>query len=369
MQKKFYGQMLRTIIICFLLCCMMLLFKYTIPLIYPFLIAILIAYWLHPVVTYMEKEWKMNRGFAITLVICSFFTFLFTALYFLMKQLLRESMDLLDTLPIYFGNIKEVLVEIGQTYLVPGYEKIISFLPFLPLPDEIKIETFIHHVIDHLNTSSAVFMKNTILATSTIISSITYVGTIFLFILLASFIITKDSDNLRLYCKKIIPLSVTRHLRNMMTHLKKSVFGFVKAQVIIACITALFVCIGLFIFRIENVFTVSLTIFFVDFIPYVGIGVIFIPWIIYQFFKMNYVLTIQLAVLYIVLIMMRQVMEPRILASGVGIHPLVAIILLFVGIQSLGVVGIFVTPFILIAISAIYHTGMIHKLFYFIRDG
>src|SRR5699024_5939571 len=134
-------------------------------------------------------------------------------------------------------------------------------------------------------------------------------------------------------------------------------------------ISSFIVMVGLMVYQVENVLMLTLTVLFVDFIPYVGVGAVFIPWIIYNFFTGDYILTIQLAVLYIVIIVVRQMIEPRILASSVGIHPLFALIILFIGIQSLGIVGIFITPIVLITISAIYHAGIFHFIWYYIKNG
>src|SRR5699024_511941 len=102
-------------------------------------------------------------------------------------------------------------------------------------------------------------------------------------------------------------------------NVKKSVFGFIKAQVIITIISSIIVFIGLWIFQVEHLFTLTLIVFFVDFIPYVGIGAVFIPWIIYNFFIEQHLLTMQLSILYIIVIIVRQVIEPKILASSIGL--------------------------------------------------
>src|SRR5699024_1700505 len=129
------------------------------------------------------------------------------------------------------------------------------------------------------------------------------------------------------------------------------------------------VFIGLWIFQVEHLFTLTLIVFFVDFIPYVGIGAVFIPWIIYNFFIEQHLLTMRLSILYIIVIIVLQVIEPKILASSIGLHPLIALIILFIGIQSLAIIGIFITPLILILISAIYHAGIFHFLWHYITHG
>src|SRR5699024_4362143 len=248
-------------------------------------------------------------------------------------------------------------------------EKLENTFPIIPSSDEWELHQSIHFFIDEIGASSTFFLKNIVLTTSNIFSSLTYIGTINICILVAVFMMTKDFNHLKYHFLNIVPNKVIRKMKQIGFHFKSSVFGFMKAQIIITFISSIIVLIGLSIFQVENVLIITLTVLFVDFIPYAGIGFVFIPWIIYTFFTDQYVLTIQLAVLYIIIIVVRQLIEPRILASSVGIHPLITLMILFIGIQSLGIIGIILTPIVLIVISAIYHAGIFHFIWYYIKHG
>src|SRR5699024_11493170 len=66
--------------------------------------------------------------------------------------------------------------------------------------------------------------------------------------------------------------------------LKKALSGFFKAQLILITITAGSIYIGLLIVGIDHALTIALLAAGVDLLPYIGTGIIFIPWIIYLFF-------------------------------------------------------------------------------------
>jgi len=369
MGNQFYLTLVRLISIILVSICMIFIIKYTFMYIYPFLIAIIIAFLLNPLVTMFETKWKMNRTVATSFIMMIFFSIFILICFFTLKRLLIESTSLIQTLPNQFSNIKKVLIEIGQTYIVPYYEKLTDTIPLIPSFDQLEFNNYLELIVDQLGSSSMFFIKNIAGSTSAFFSSITYVGTILIFILLAVFIITKDFKLFQNKLIKITPEKVSRKSRQMITYLKASVFGFIKAQIIITVISSIIVMIGLFIFQIDNILMITLTVFVVDFIPYLGVGAIFIPWIIYSFFTEQFFFTIQLSGLYIVIIIIRQLIEPRILASSIGIHPLVALIILFFGIQSLGLIGIFITPVVLIVVSAIYHAGILHFIWNYIVHG
>src|SRR5690625_3992941 len=369
MRKEFYFRFLRCLSIILVSASLLFILTYTFTYIYPFIIALLIAFLLHPIVTWMEKYWKLNRAVATLIMMLCFFSFFIALFFLIIKQLLKESTILMDKLPKQFGDLKIFFSNIGQTYLIPFYEKLEKALPIIPSLDEWKFNQSILFLIDEIKASSTFFLKNIVLTTSNVLSSLTYIGTIFIFILLAVFMITKDLEQLKVYWRKLVPIKMIKKLNKIGIHLKISVFGFMKAQIIITLISSTIVMIGLMIYQVENVLLITLTVLFVDFIPYAGVGAVFLPWITYNFFSGDYLLTIKLATLYVVIIIIRQLIEPRILASSVGIHPLIALMILFIGIQSLGIIGIFLTPIVLISISAIYHAGIIHFIWNYIKHG
>ena len=65
--------------------------------------------------------------------------------------------------------------------------------------------------------------------------------------------------------------------------------------------------------------------------PYLGVGIVLIPWSLYAFMSGDLTLGIGLTVLYSIILIVRQIMEPKVLASSVGLDPLAALLGMFVG--------------------------------------
>ena len=108
--------------------------------------------------------------------------------------------------------------------------------------------------------------------------------------------------------------------------LRKAFFGFIRAQVTLISITGAIVLAGLLILRVKYAFALAFVIGLIDLLPYLGTGFIFVPWIIYEFIVQNYSLGIGLLVLYIIIIVQRQMMEPKVVSVNIGISPLVTLI-------------------------------------------
>ena len=86
-------------------------------------------------------------------------------------------------------------------------------------------------------------------------------------------------------------------------------------------ITALFVMIGLLILQVNSAFTIALMIGLVDLLPYLGVGLIMVPWAAYLFMNGDLYLGIGISIIYLILLIARQIIEPKVLASSVGPRP------------------------------------------------
>ena len=85
-----------------------------------------------------------------------------------------------------------------------------------------------------------------------------------------------------------------------------------------------------------------------------------IPWSAYSFITGNIGLGIGLAVIYVVVFVIRQVIEPKLVAGQLGLSPIVTIAALYFGLKLYGVIGMFVTPVFIIMLKLLNDEGIIH---------
>lgn len=120
---------------------------------------------------------------------------------------------------------------------------------------------------------------------------------------------------------------------------------------------------GLFIrmiLMIISTFFIALIISIFDILPVLGTGGIMLPWMILTALQGNYSLAIGLLVVYIVITIIRNILEPKIVGSQIGLHPIVTLASIFVGAQLFGVLGIFGFPILLSLLCHLNNTGTIH---------
>ena len=92
----------------------------------------------------------------------------------------------------------------------------------------------------------------------------------------------------------------------------------------------------------------SIIIALIDIVPVLGTGTVMIPWSIYSFVTGEIGMGIGVLVIYAIISVIRQIIEPKLVAGQVGISPIITIIAMYVGIKVFGAIGIFILPFIVI---------------------
>ena len=67
---------------------------------------------------------------------------------------------------------------------------------------------------------------------------------------------------------------------------------------------------------------------------------------------------------YMVIVTVRYILEPRVLGDNIGLHPLVTLIALYVGLRAAGVVGIILGPALVVVFLACQRAGVFDKWFW-----
>jgi predicted PurR-regulated permease PerM len=115
--------------------------------------------------------------------------------------------------------------------------------------------------------------------------------------------------------------------------------------------------IGLALLRVPYAFLLAVLLAVVDFLPLLGTGVILLPWAAVSLLLGEVKLGIGLAVLYGVTSVVRQVLEPKLIGEGLGLHPLVSLAAMYGGLRLFGVWGMILAPLLAAAVSAAVGEG------------
>ena len=81
-----------------------------------------------------------------------------------------------------------------------------------------------------------------------------------------------------------------------------------------------------------------------------------IPWAIISATNGNLSLGVALIILYIIILITRQIAEPKVVSNKIGIHPIFTLIAMYTGFKITGLLGLFIGPIVLIILKNIFST-------------
>ena len=151
-------------------------------------------------------------------------------------------------------------------------------------------------------------------------------------------------------------------VKKLTLHLKaliKSLGCYLKAQAKLILISFVISLIGLTLFSVLGLdvnypLLAAIGIAIVDALPIFGSGTVMVPWAIISAFNGNITLGIAIFILWIIMSIVRQIIEPKIVSGQIGIHPIFTLIAMYTGFKFLGFIGLFAGPIVLIVLANIY---------------
>lgn len=126
---------------------------------------------------------------------------------------------------------------------------------------------------------------------------------------------------------------------------------YVRAYLLLLAITFSLLFVGLLILRIDYAFLLAVLVALLDLLPVLGVGTVLLPWSIVMLILRRYYVGFGLILLYLVIVLVRQVLEPRLVGKSLGLHPLVMLFATYAGFSLFGLVGMILGPIAAIPIK------------------
>lgn len=325
------------------------IFKYALPVLFPFLVAFSISIILRHPVDFISKHLKINRKFVGVLLLLLLYGSISFVFIFFGTKLFR-----------YIGELFQKLPEIYTTNIEPALNiiiyKIQDIIPELNVVLDLEnISKYIMNIINSISLSAV----NLIASIATKIPSFLVK---FIFAIIASFLCTLDYYKVTGFIMRQFPERVQEIIINVKQNIFGTILKFIKAYSILMFVTFIQLSIGLTIFNIPNAITLAVIFSMLDVLPAIGVGGLLIPWSIIEFIKGNYDLAIGLLVIYGIISIVRSILEPKVIGKQIGLNPLITLTSMFLGAEILGFFGIFIFPIIATIIKYLNDSGTL-KLF------
>ncbi|MBY0053701.1 sporulation integral membrane protein YtvI [Brevibacillus agri] len=361
-------QIIRFFWVCLLVYVGIRLFQFATPLLYPFIIALVIALLIHKPVTFVTQKFKIPRWLSVTLALLVLMLLAIGLATLVVSETVVEIGELAKRLPGFAQELSEYLQRtISQDFLLGIYNQVQWIYDQLDPNYKDKISNTVGSGITSITHAGQNLIVSFLDGLKNVLVSLPNMATVSVISIMGAFFISKDFFLWEARFRRLLPSGVNNRLDQIFRDLRGALLGFLKAQLTLISLTAAIVIVGLLIMRVEYAITIGLITGLVDLLPYLGTGTVFVPWIIYLFFKGNYTMVIGLSILYAVVLIFRQIIEPKVVAESVGLDPLLTLVALFVGLQLFGFLGLIIGPVSLVLINALVKANVLVDIWTYIR--
>ena len=313
----------------------------------PFLVAFIISLMIEPTIKFIMKKTGFTRRTSSIIIFLIVSILILGTLSWLILTIFSEASSLLQTLNDYFD----------KAYM--QFNNFISNFNF----DKIHLSEEILPVIENSTNDILQNVSNWLRGGLTnIIELVTSLPTIAICIgitVVALYFICVDKiyilDQIEHHLPKIWVKKISTHLKDLI----QTLGGYLKAEASLVLISFVISLVGLYVlqfigFNIQYPLLVALAIGFVDALPILGSGTVMVPWAIISAINGDINLGIAIIILLIIMSVVRQILEPKLVSKNIGVHPIFTLLAMYTGFKVIGILGLLIGPIVLIIFKNIF---------------
>ncbi|MCC2817190.1 sporulation integral membrane protein YtvI [Lachnoclostridium pacaense] len=327
-----------------------LAFKYLVPVFFPFILAFLIAVMLHIPIRKISGRVPLNKKWISILITAAFYGITFFLLLFAGSRVLAWCTQVIPKLPAFYNEtIYPWLNEWLNRMELDSNGLLASITPY--------IMDFMENLSVNLGNTISEYSGKALSFLSGFAAAIPGMVVKLVITVVATFFISADFDELKDAIKTAMPQKAAHMADHILGQTGSTIKIYLKSYSFLMGLTFMELLIGFLLLGVIRPFLLALVIAIFDILPVLGTGGILIPWAVLAFLLKQYPMGIGILVLYLVITIIRNIVEPKIVGKQMGLHPLVTLIALTVGMKFFGIAGLIGLP---VAISigwGMYKTG------------
>ena len=323
-----------------------LLFKLGIFL-FPFVLAFIFSMITQPIARFINKKTHLSAKVSTIISIVAFFLVLFGLMSVVSIKFIEEIYNLSKNLRGSSAQFNEL----WNKSLDQGF----VYIDYLPKEFITQIQSYTGEFINFAARSATTFVNQTIRFITSIPTLIIYTS----ITILSTLLMSLDKNDIVKFLEHQFPISWLNKIYNIKRDIL-SVFGsYLRAQLILVtiCFFELLIALNLFLslgLNVKYPLIFSIVISLIDALPILGAGAILIPWSIFSFITGDIKLGFALLILYVIVLAVRQLLEPKLISQKIGVHPLVTLVSMYSGFKLLGIVGFLIGPIVMIILKNVF---------------
>ncbi|SEF98471.1 sporulation integral membrane protein YtvI [Caloramator fervidus] len=321
----------------FLLIYTLLFFTFfkTLPYTLPFVLAIIIALINKPFNKFLIKQFKLPVALSSIITTGITFSLIFYILSLIIIKIISEARTLLFKIP----NV-DTLYPYIQNIIINLERHVRNLDPFIIE----KLQTNLNKIF-----SSAFNMLQTLL--NTILSFAIKLPSVFLIIIItfiATYFLSKDITLYEMELTSIFNENGKKKFEEFISEAYKMLIGYIKSYSILVSLTFLESLIAFTSLKLSYAFLLSLVCALLDIFPILGVGLIYFSLVIYFVIMKKYYMAIAVIIIYIIITIIRQIVEPKLVSSNLGLNPIMVLASIYIGVKAYGFLGMLYLIFLMV---------------------
>lgn len=321
-----------------------IILRYLIPATLPFWFGLAEAFLLKPIILWFRQKLKLQRKSAAFSVLFLFYLLLCLLLWSLGVWIIHRGGLWIQNLPQHYS------------------QKIHPFLHRCALQingvlDDISPQAA-QLLVEKSEEISAIISSNLASASSAVLAHATGIAkqvpfwfTTITFTILCSVFISMDYPAVSSFLLRPLPPKWQAMLLHGKQQVCRYLFQLLKAYLILLLFTFLQLSIGFFSLGVTRPLLWAAVIAVLDFLPFIGTGLILLPWGLYQIVLGRVAFGSGFLLLWLLITLVRNILEPKLLSRSIGVHPLAILVSMYAGLRLWGFVGLLLAPLLALLFS------------------
>lgn len=313
----------------------------------PFLVAFVISLMIEPGIKYLMKKTKLSRKMTSIIIFIIVFAIIIGSVTWGIVSLISESTNLLQTLNLY---IDRAYTQIQET---------IGKLSISRVSISSNVASLMQDASKELLFKLSTWITGFLTKLMSIITSIPSIAIYVVITILSVYFVCTDRIYILDFMEHHMPKKWVQKIGGHIREITIKLGGYLKAESILILVSFIISLVGLYIFKfigmnVKYPLLIALGIGFVDALPILGSGSVMAPWAVMEALNGDIQLGVAIIVLWIIMSIVRQFLEPKIVSGKIGIHPIFTLIAMYTGFKVIGVMGMLVGPIILIILKSVF---------------
>lgn len=324
------------------------------PWLLPFLAALGLSALLEPGIRFLSRRLGLGRRWAAGVCTAALAGGLLAGAALVVWRAGYELSVLLGRLPVLMSGLPALAGELES--------RLYRFLVALPVPAQEPVRTALKGLMEEGAGLPARLYEGLLSLLSAGAAALPALSLFVMTALLATYLISAGRPELAEAANRRLPAPWRDGLGRLSAGLKEALGGWLKAQLLLMLITFGELTVGFLLLRVELALLLAGVTALLDALPVFGSAVILVPWALFSFLSGDTLLAVGLLALCAAATLTRSLVEPRLVGSRVGLHPLAALGGMYVGFQAFGVAGMILAPLFLVVAKQLWASGVLREL-------